>query len=118
MATAERANLRVCWRFGGNGAKYVEEASKAHEKHRKAMQVGKMTIRNPAWPLTPHEIPAPEATMLGATRGAQAIEILLGWLRISMSSAARRTPGAKRWNAHVTTSRSQASCYLNLVIGY
>ena len=29
MATAERANLRVCWRFGGNGAKYVEEASKA-----------------------------------------------------------------------------------------
>ncbi|CAE7208092.1 unnamed protein product, partial [Symbiodinium sp. CCMP2456] len=41
MATAERANLRVCWRFGGNGAKYVEE-------------IGKMTIRNPA-------------TMLGAT---------------------------------------------------
>eukprot|EP00931_Biecheleriopsis_adriatica_P048558 TRINITY_DN28067_c0_g1_i1.p1 TRINITY_DN28067_c0_g1~~TRINITY_DN28067_c0_g1_i1.p1 ORF type:complete len:3244 (-),score=551.12 TRINITY_DN28067_c0_g1_i1:114-9845(-) len=35
MATAERANLRVCWRFGGNGAKYVEE-------------VGKMTIRDPA----------------------------------------------------------------------
>lgn len=41
MATAERANMRVCWRFGGNGAKYVEE-------------IGKMTIRNPA-------------TMLGAT---------------------------------------------------
>lgn len=35
MATEERANLRVCWRFGGSGAKYVEE-------------VGKMTIRNPA----------------------------------------------------------------------
>jgi hypothetical protein len=38
LATQERANLRVCWRFGANGAKYVQE-------------VGRMTIRNPA-PMT------------------------------------------------------------------
>mmetsp|Transcript_142909 Transcript_142909/g.247385 ORF Transcript_142909/g.247385 Transcript_142909/m.247385 type:complete len:2516 (+) Transcript_142909:3-7550(+) len=35
MGTRERANLRVCWRYGGNGAKYV-------------MEVGRLTIRNPA----------------------------------------------------------------------
>jgi len=35
MATREEANLRVCWRFGGNGGKYV-------------MEVGKITVRDPA----------------------------------------------------------------------
>jgi len=35
MAEDERANLRVCWKFGGQGAKFVEE-------------IGKMTIRDPA----------------------------------------------------------------------
>jgi len=35
MATEERANLRVCWQYGGQGAKYVEE-------------IGKLTIRNPS----------------------------------------------------------------------
>lgn len=33
--TRERANMRVCWRYGGPGAKYV-------------MEVGRLTIRNPA----------------------------------------------------------------------
>jgi hypothetical protein len=36
--TVEKANLRVCWRFGGNGAKYV-------------MEVGRLSIKDPA-PLT------------------------------------------------------------------
>lgn len=55
----EKANLRVCWQYGGVGAKYVTE-------------VGRLTLRNPA----PMVDPQPQLSLTTTLRGTRAPMIL------------------------------------------